>query len=146
MKVKKEKMTQAARIMSLLRCTQTSLKHRLMERAKDFGLTVPQFMVIHELSNGDGATMHDVVAALALPKSTVSRIVDQLVKMSIVQSKRPLDNRRTVELSITHKMRKSKRKIIEAVGADIGSKLGREKGARIIAALEDIYEIVRYEK
>jgi DNA-binding MarR family transcriptional regulator len=144
MKAKKEKTTQAARIISLLRCAQMSLKHRIMERAKDFGLTVPQFMVIHEISKGDGATMHDVVAALALPKSTVSRIVDQLVNMSIVKSKRPFDDRRTVNLSITHKMRKSKMKVMESVGADIERKLGRKKGAGIIAALEEIVEIIKY--
>ena len=144
MEVKTAKIPQGQRIMSLLRNTQISLKHRVMEKAKDSGLTVPQYMVIYELSKAGGATMHDVVAALALPKSTVSRIVDQLVKMSVVKSTRPFENRRTVNLALTHKMKKSKLKIIEAVGADIEKKLGREKCVNMIAVLEEMEGIVKY--
>jgi DNA-binding MarR family transcriptional regulator len=144
MEAKKAKVTQGRMIMSLLRSTQISLKHRIMEKAKDSGLTVPQYMVIYELSKEGGASMHDVVTALALPKSTVSRIVDQLVKMSIVKSKRPFNNRRTVNLTLTNKMKKSKLKIIEAVGADIERKLGNEKCVKMITALEEMETAVKY--
>lgn len=144
MEAKQVKVTKGQRIMSLLRSTQMSLKHRVMEKAKDSGLTVPQYMVIYELSKAGVASMHDVVTALALPKSTVSRIVDQLVKMSIVKSKRPFDNRRTVNLTLTNRMKKSKLKIIEAVGADIEKKLGEEKCGRIIATFEEMEAAVKY--
>ena len=143
-----EKITdnRASRMLSLLRCAHAHIKDRMMDKAAGMGFSMPQFMALIELYRNEGITMHELSEKLDLPKSSVSRITDQLVKMGMVESVRPSDNRRTVSLSVTGSFKKNKSRIMDMVTGDINKKTGREKAEKIIKALEELCDIVKYEK
>jgi DNA-binding MarR family transcriptional regulator len=136
----------ASRMFSLLRCANANIKSRFVDKAADMGFSMPQFMELTELYRNDAITMHELSEKLNLPKSSVSRITDQLVKRGMVVRIRPSDNRRTVRLSVTGRYRKNKARIMGMVTEDINKKAGRARTGKIIQALEELCDIVRYEK
>jgi DNA-binding MarR family transcriptional regulator len=145
-KTKKNTDNRVSRMLSLLNCAHANIKSRMMDKAAGMGFSMPQFMTLIELYRHDGITMHELSEKLNLPKSSVSRITDQLVKKGMVESIRPSDNRRTVRLSVTGSFRKNKLRIMGMVTGDINKKTGRAKAEKIIEALEELCDIVKYEK
>lgn len=136
----------ASRMFSLLRCANANIKGRFVDKAADMGFSMPQFMELIELYRSEAITLHELSEKLNLPKSSVSRITDQLVKKGMVMRVRPSDNRRIVKLSVTASFRKNKARIMGMVTEDINKKAGRARTEKIIQALEELCDIVRYEK
>ena len=96
------------KIMYLLRKIQGNLNCQMQSGAKSFGLTTSQFMVMFEIYNNKGISLIELSERLDLPKSSVSRLVDQLVNQEIVIREIPKENRRTVKLSISPEFLKKK--------------------------------------
>lgn len=145
-KTEKRAENRASRMLLLLRCAHANVKSRMMDKAAGMGFSMPQFMALMELYRNESITLHELGEKLDLPKSSVSRITDQLVKKGMVIRTRPSDNRRIVKLSITGSFRKNKARIMGMVTEDINNKTSREKAERIIKALEEMCDMVRYEK
>jgi predicted transcriptional regulator len=116
--------------------------------AKGFGLTTSQFMIVYEIYNNKGMSLKELSTRLDLPKSSVSRIVDQLVNRGVVIRKIPKENRRKVELSITDDFVKNKNISyinIKMVSA-INNYTENGKSQRIINALEELNKLLESEK
>lgn len=136
------------KIISLLRNIQGALKCNMKSSAKGFGLTTSQFMIVYEIYNNKGMSLKELSTRLDLPKSSVSRIVDQLVNRGVVIRKIPKENRRKVELSITDDFVKNKNisyiniKMVSAINNDTDN----GKSQRIINALEELNKLLESEK
>ncbi len=68
---------------------------------KSFGLTGPQLWVLKTLSRRGPLATTDLARALAVQPSTLSVLVDRLVKRGLVRRHRPREDRRFVELELT---------------------------------------------
>lgn len=132
-------------ILKLLRSIQGSLNNNMKSNAEDFGLNTTEFMVMFEIYNNEGISLNSLSKMLNLPKSSVSRIVDQLVEKSIVYRIIPEENRRTIKLSINKDFLKSKE--VMDMNKEINDKLleniAPDKADRIISALEELKAIIK---
>lgn len=90
-------------IKSLFRSITTNFRAAIAEHVGDEGFTYPQIMLMQELYNTPGITLIELSHKLGLAKSTVSGIVDRLVKQGAVIRTTPDDDRRTVRLSLAPK-------------------------------------------
>ena len=89
----------AEKLISLYKAIQGCLK----SISQEFQLTVPEMMIMFELYENKTLSLNELSERIEFPKSSVSRIVDQLVKREYVTREIPEENRRTVKLSISHK-------------------------------------------
>jgi len=65
------------------------------------GVTVSQCHALMELALKDNVTMNELSGRLHLDKSTVSRTVDNLVQIGLVEREIPAMNRRTTRVSLS---------------------------------------------
>ena len=87
----------AGKLMALFKSIQGCLK----SISEEFELTVPEMMIMLELYENKVLSLNELSEKIQLPKSSASRIIDQLVSKGYVIRKIPEENRRTVELSIS---------------------------------------------
>lgn len=136
------------KIMYLLRKIQGSLNCHMQSSAESLGLTTSQFMVMFEIYNNKDISLIELSEKLDLPKSSVSRLVDQLVNQEIVIREIPKENRRTVKLSINPEFLK-KRDVCDmtsGINDSIAADLEPQKADAIIAALEDLISVIKSKK
>jgi MarR family transcriptional regulator, organic hydroperoxide resistance regulator len=133
------------KILKLIRDIQASLNCRMNDSAKNYGLSTTEFMLMFEIYNKEGISLNDLSKALDLPKSSVSRIVDQLVCKEIVSRIIPNENRRMVKLYINQDFLKSKE--VEDLRKELSDKLLKDvdsdRADRIISALEELKSIIK---
>ena len=136
------------KILDLLRNIQGGLKCHMVSSAENFGLTVAQFMIMYEIYNHKYISLNELCIKLDLPKSSVSRIVDQLVNKGVILREIPKDNRRTVKLSMVEEFLKNEKisninnKLNEIITLDMEP----IKSQRIISALEELNSILTCEQ
>lgn len=132
------------RIMHLLRTIQGKLNCHMQSSAKDFGLTASQFMVMFEIYNNENISLNELSENLELPKSSVSRLVDQLVNQEIVIREIPKENRRTVRLFISPEFlnRADVTEVSNHLNDPIKVSLEPQRAEQIITALEELSEII----
>jgi DNA-binding MarR family transcriptional regulator len=87
----------AEKLISLYKSIQGCLK----SISKEFKLTVPEMMIMFELYENKTLSLNELSEKMEFPKSSISRIVDQLVNRGYVAREIPKENRRTVKLSIS---------------------------------------------
>lgn len=87
----------AKKIISLFKSIQGCLK----SISQEFEITVPEMMIMFELYENKTLSLNELSEKIECPKSSVSRIVNQLVNRGYVLRKIPKENRRMVELSIS---------------------------------------------
>ena len=75
------------------------------EKARELGLTVAQSAVAQDLAGHPESNLHEVCGRLGWPKSSVSRLVDELVQKGLATRTIPEDNRRAVLLSVSPEVR-----------------------------------------
>ena len=136
------------KIMYLLRKIQGNLNCQMQSSAESFGLTTSQFMVMFEIYNNQDISLIDLSEKLDLPKSSVSRLVDQLVKQEIVIREIPKENRRTVKLSISPEFlqKKDVSDITNELNDVIIGNLQPQKADQIISALEELISVIKSKK
>jgi len=136
------------KIMYLLRKIQGNLNCQMQSGAENFGLTTSQFMVMFEIYNNKGISLIELSERLDLPKSSVSRLVDQLVNQEIVIREIPKENRRTVKLSISPEFLKNKDvcDITSEINDSIAKDLEPQKADEIISALEELISVIKSKK
>ena len=89
----------AEKLISLYKAIQGCLK----SISQEFQVSVPEMMIMFELYENKTLSLNELSEKIEFPKSSVSRIVDQLVKREYVTREIPEENRRTVKLSISNK-------------------------------------------
>lgn len=130
------------KILKLLRSIHGSINDHMKFRGENYGLSTTEFMVMFEIYNSEGLSLNELSKMLNLPKSSVSRIVDQLVEKGIVDRTIPPENRRTVTLSIRPDFLKCRE--IEDINDEFNDRLkniGTEKTEQIVSALEMLKSI-----
>lgn len=134
------------KIMSLIRNIQGALNCNVASDAKKLGLTVSQLMVIYEIYNNKDISLKDLSIRLDLPKSSVSRIVEQLVTMGAVNREIPKENRRVVRLSVPTEFlaREDLLNINDKITGIIIDEIEPQKSERIIAALEELNSLLKH--
>ena len=136
------------KIMYLLRKIQGNLNCQMQSSAKSFGLTTSQFMVMFEIYNNKDISLIELSEKLDLHKSSVSRLVDQLVNQEIVIREIPKENRRIIKLSISDEFLKKKDvlDITSELNDSIATDLEPEKADAIILALEELISVIKSKK
>jgi len=89
----------AQELLNRLLAVQASLQANLARMAAKHGLSVAQVTVAQDLAEHPASTLQDVCRRLGWPKSSVSRLVDDLVHLGLAIREVPEENRRTVMLS-----------------------------------------------
>jgi DNA-binding MarR family transcriptional regulator len=84
---------------------QAALQTNFARKAGELGLTVAQATVAQDLASHPGSSLLEVCTRLGWPKSTVSRLVDDLVGQGLATREIPEENRRTVVLDLAPSLR-----------------------------------------
>ena len=66
-----------------------------------FGLSRAEFVIIYSLGLMDGVTASEIAASTAFPKNTLSRAVNRIAKLGLVQRSAGASDRRQQNLSLT---------------------------------------------
>ena len=117
-----------------------SIQGCLKSISQEFELTVPEMMIMLELYDNKNLSLNDLSEKTDLPKSSVSRIVDQLVNRGYVDREIPKENRRMVNLSISAQCLNciDVAVINDRFNARVVGGLEPEKAERMVSALEEI--------
>ena len=67
---------------------------------KKYGLSMTEMMILFDTFYQKKATVTQLAESLGIPKSTVSRLVEQMVQKHVLNRIRPDDNRRIVEITV----------------------------------------------
>lgn len=97
----------ADEIINIFKNIKKSLNSRLKESAKQYGFTDTQLSVIFNLYKEPSITLNELSDYMGLTKSTVSGIVERLVKQGVITREVPENNRRIVKLSISEEFKKN---------------------------------------
>jgi MarR family transcriptional regulator, organic hydroperoxide resistance regulator len=126
----------AQKLISLFKSIQGCLK----SISQEFELTVPEMMIMFELYENKTMSLNELSEKIELPKSSVSRIVDQLVNRGYVIREIPRENRRVVELSIALKCLEciDVACINDRFNDVVIGGLEKEKADKMISALEEL--------
>lgn len=74
--------------------------------AQRYGLTVPQLMILRELSHQEHLSIGRLADAVSLSSATVTGIVERLGKRGLLEKKRSSEDRRLILTSITDEGRR----------------------------------------
>jgi DNA-binding MarR family transcriptional regulator len=73
----------------------------------DVELTLPEFKVIHFLNRRGPSIMREIADHLGMAVSTMTGIIDRMVKKNLVVRERPEDDRRIVKVELTEQGRQA---------------------------------------
>ncbi|WP_291634906.1 MarR family transcriptional regulator [Clostridium sp.] len=131
----------AEKLISLFKSIQGCLK----SIAEEFELTIPEMMIMFELYENKTLSLNELSEKIEFPKSSVSRIVDQLVNREYVTREIPKENRRMVELSISTKCLEciDVACINDRFNDVVVGGLEPEKADKMISALDELSSILK---
>ena len=115
--------------------------------ARKYDLSITEMGLVFDIFSQDAMTVTELSAHQGIPKSTVSRLVDVLVKRGILNRERPEDDRRIVRITITDAFRSEMDhlKDDDAFQKVIERDLPRAKGQLAIKKLRELLDILRDE-
>lgn len=121
--------------------------------ASKTGLTVPQLLCLRAIdelaTDEDDVTLAKVSAALQLSQSTVSNIIERLVRAGLVDRQRSARDRRRVHLTLTgdgaERLRGAPRQLQDRFLARV-ERLPATERDRLLAALEEVVELLGAEE
>ena len=91
-------------VLSLLRKITRSISQRSRNLIKDYGLTVPQILILREVCSSDEpVTASQIAHAISLSPATITPIIDKLVQRGFLNKERSDKDRRKVKLIPTGK-------------------------------------------
>lgn len=125
------------------------VKHCMRKTFEDIGLTMPQTMVVGTLAHQGKMKISELSEKVHLSNSTVSGIVDRLEKQGYVVRSRNEEDRRTVYVNVTDKMKELysgiHEKIIESYEEMLSSGTPEEMN-KIIEGLNTLKKILNERK
>jgi DNA-binding MarR family transcriptional regulator len=110
------------------------MKARILAEAGKKGFSYLEYVIFSAISDFTGLTLQELSTRLGLPNSTVSRIIDRLVKRGRVEREVPGDDRRTVRLSLSRK-KTQRGRISDALGDELSGLITDKEAREINAAL-----------
>jgi MarR family transcriptional regulator, organic hydroperoxide resistance regulator len=90
----------ARELLEKILALQVAFRSNLARKARGMGLSVAQATVAQDLADHPGSALQEVCSRLDWPKSTVSRLVDDLVRLDLATRDIPPENRRTVLIAL----------------------------------------------
>lgn len=136
----------AEEFVNIFRSLHKSFRSHIIKEACNYGFTVPQVLLMHELYHNPGITLNELSKKLSLSKSTVSGIIDRLEKNEYIVKETPEENRRIVKISLSEKALKHQEwinNIKTQYLSEIFSKLGLSETEKIINALRNLDAAVK---
>jgi DNA-binding Lrp family transcriptional regulator len=122
------------KLISLYKAIQGCLK----TISQEYEFTVPEMMIMLELYENKALSLNELSEKMEFPKSSVSRIVDNLVNRGYVSREIPKENRRMVELSISSQVCLDGGCIGDKFNAAVIEGLEPEDVNRMISHMEEI--------
>jgi DNA-binding MarR family transcriptional regulator len=121
--------------------------NRLLGRDEVFchGLTVLQAETLHEIANRDGLTMNELSEIMFLARSTMTRIVDQLVDKGLVVREPDPSDRRLVCVRATEEGYTVRKIVINCLfeaQKEVLSKIKPEDRDKVLYALRELVKAV----
>ena len=115
--------------------------------ARKYDLSLTEMGMVFDIFSKGALTVTELSALQGIPKSTVSRLVDDLVKRGILNRERPEDNRRIVHITITPDFRAEMDRLKDDAGFQqvIEQDLPPEKGQLAIGKLRELLDILKDE-
>ncbi len=147
--MEKNLLKEAEEIIDLLRGIHKEFRDCSIEYVNHCGFTLQQVMLIHEVDKHPKIHLNELSDKLKLSKSTVCGIVDRLESQEIVIRKRPQNNKRVVEISLTEKALKGKSVIQNARAKYLGEileKASKEEVKEILESLRKLSKLVKKEE
>lgn len=104
---------------------------------KKFDLSKSQAEIVMALCAYGESTLKELCEYTDFPKSTASRIVDELVERKILDRVVPPDNRRTIKISVNKKVRKKMEQINESpeLNNALTQRMPQEEGMKAVGKL-----------
>lgn len=87
-------------IAKILETISKVINKKINNSPQDKRFTLPALMILHELRVGHVKTLTEISEELGIPNSTISVIVDRLVKMGIVKRERDETDKRKILIYI----------------------------------------------
>jgi len=87
------------------------------DRVKVLGFTFSQCYALLEVARDEGLTMNDLSERMNLDGSTMTRVVDVLVRDGWLERNRPEEDRRVVRVFLTEKGRRMASRLEESIEA-----------------------------
>jgi Transcriptional regulators len=133
------------RVVFLFKAVHKIYKDQLYKKSRQFGFTGPQIGLIYGLHKNPFSTLNDISEWLGLSKSTVSGIVDRLVRQGIVIREVPEDNRRIVQLSLSPEFQEDNilKDFMNEFTTNIFKDIDKEELKKIIEGLELLFKLLK---
>jgi DNA-binding MarR family transcriptional regulator len=96
-----ETYTPAASIGRLIADAASMIRRAIDHRARDLGLTGPQWVMLMRIANGPGHTAAELCRAIGYDSGSMTRMLDRLVEQGLIRRDRSEEDRRIVRLSLT---------------------------------------------
>ena len=113
--------------------------------AKKYDLSLTEMGIVFDTFFHGQVTVTELSESQGIPKSTVSRLVENLVQRGYLNRVRPEDNRRIVQITITDSYRAE----LDALTSDDGFQrileqdIPREKGRQAIGKLNELLALLQ---
>ena len=113
--------------------------------AKKYDLSLTEMGIVFDTFFHEKITVTELAASQGIPKSTVSRLVENMVQRGLLNRVRPDDNRRIVQITITDNFRAELDELRNDEGFQktIEQDIPGEKGRQAIAKLGELLELLQ---
>lgn len=122
------------------------MNKRVSNKAKCKKFTINALMIINQLRLGNVKTLTEISDTLGIPNSTVSVIVDRLVKLGIVRRERDQLDRRKVHIYIVNEGLEQEEQIIKYqidYFGDLFKDASYEEIDSILRGLKTLEEVIK---
>lgn len=133
------------RVVYLFKAVHKIYRDQIYEKSRQYGFTGPQVGLIIGLHKNPYLTLKEMSECLGLSKSTVSGMVDRLVRQGVVIREIPADNRRIVRLSLSPNFQKNNvlKELTNKYINDSLKDASEEDLNKIITGLETLYRLIK---
>ena len=113
--------------------------------AKKYDLSLTEMGIVFDTFFHEKITVTELAASQGIPKSTVSRLVENMVQRGLLNRVRPDDNRRIVQITITDSFQTELDKLRNDEGFQktIEQDIPGEKGRQAIAKLDELLDLLQ---
>jgi MarR family transcriptional regulator, organic hydroperoxide resistance regulator len=128
----------------MVKAGQRELERRMNDAMRPLGLTGAQADALAVIGQAEPLSLKELGELLIAEAGHPSRLVDRLVEAGLVERRHAGDDRRRIELSLTHRGRRLEKRVLAARESVL--QLGRELVGRrdLTPALELLRDLLQY--
>jgi MarR family transcriptional regulator for hemolysin len=119
------------------------LRERFEERLAEHGASMPTWILLSALSEGDGISQRELAARMHIEGPTLVRHLDRLEDEGLLRRRRSEEDRRTVKVQLTAAGRRRHVQLLELVDGlehDLRGIMSEREQAILARLLDRIYE------